>query len=69
MKALSIHAYPDQATSSAAVKAANAAAVTIEVIMIAEVIGELPLQGKKRKRRRSTTHLWRPFRLLKDTGY
>jgi hypothetical protein len=34
--ALPMNAYPDQATSSAAVSVANAAAATIEGIMIAE---------------------------------
>lgn len=60
-----MNAYPDQATSSAAVSAANAATVTIEVIMIAEVKVGYPLQPKE-KRRGSTDYLWRPCRLLKD---
>lgn len=45
--------------------AANAATVTIEVIMIAEVKVGYPLQPKE-KRRGSTDYLWRPCRLLKD---
>lgn len=45
-----MHAYPDQATSSATVKTAkNAAAITIEVIMIAGIIGELPMQAKRKE--------------------
>ena len=43
-----MNAYPDQATSSAAVSAANAATVTIEVIMIAEVnVCEIPVATKR----------------------
>ena len=43
-----MNAYPDQATSSAAVSAANAATVTIEVIMICEVNVGYPLQPKEK---------------------
>jgi hypothetical protein len=40
--------YPDQATSSAAVSTANAATVTIEAIMIAEVSEDTRCNQRKK---------------------